>query len=130
MNTNVQADVCLILEGTYPYVSGGVSTWTHDLLRAQSDLKFHLVCLLPQNADLTPRYKLPENVVGITHIVVGGLPKGAVRRGEAKGLLKRLEGPLLRLMAAGSLADIAEVLAELRLFRTRLGSEVLLNSPE
>ena len=25
------ADVCLVLEGTYPYVSGGVSAWVHDL---------------------------------------------------------------------------------------------------
>lgn len=130
VTTGVQVDVCLILEGTYPYVSGGVSTWTHDLLRAQSDLTFHLVCLLPQHADLTLRYKLPENVLGITHIVVGGLPKGAARLGEAKGLLKRLEDPLLKLTAGGSLADVAEVLAELRPLRARLGSEVLLNSPE
>ena len=25
-------DVCLILEGTYPYIVGGVSNWTHALL--------------------------------------------------------------------------------------------------
>ena len=24
------ADVCLVLEGTYPYVSGGVSSWVHE----------------------------------------------------------------------------------------------------
>jgi polysaccharide biosynthesis protein PelF len=130
MNTGVHADVCLILEGTYPYVSGGVSTWTHDLLRAQSHLKFHLVCLLPQNADLTLRFKLPENVIGVTHIQVGSLPKGVVRLREAKGLLQRLEVPLLNLHSGGSLADVAAVLAELRPLRARLGSEALLNSPK
>ena len=29
-------DVCLMLEGTYPFVSGGVSTWVHNLIRAPS----------------------------------------------------------------------------------------------
>ena len=28
------ADVTLILEGTYPYVAGGVSTWVHQILGA------------------------------------------------------------------------------------------------
>ena len=27
-----QADICLILEGTYPYVTGGVSGWAHGLM--------------------------------------------------------------------------------------------------
>ena len=26
--------VCLLLEGTYPYVSGGVSTWVHQIIEA------------------------------------------------------------------------------------------------
>ncbi|HCO91849.1 MAG TPA: hypothetical protein DIT40_12840, partial [Alphaproteobacteria bacterium] len=31
------ADVCLLLEGTYPYVTGGVSNWVHDVIGMQSD---------------------------------------------------------------------------------------------
>ena len=27
-----KADICLILEGTYPYVTGGVSGWAHGLI--------------------------------------------------------------------------------------------------
>ena len=46
MNKQSEADICLILEGTYPYVAGGVSSWTHDLIRAQPDLSFHLLTLL------------------------------------------------------------------------------------
>ena len=30
---NEIADVCLILEGTYPFVLGGVSSWVHDLIK-------------------------------------------------------------------------------------------------
>ena len=46
------ADVCLILEGSYPFITGGVSSWTHDLIRAQTDLRFHIVAL---TADDVPR---------------------------------------------------------------------------
>ena len=37
------ADVCLVLEGTYPYVRGGVSTWVHDLIGSLPDLRFALL---------------------------------------------------------------------------------------
>jgi hypothetical protein len=65
MSTGQQAEVCLILEGTYPYVAGGVSTWTHQLLLAQSHLSFALVCLVSEKAELTPRYEIPPNVTKI-----------------------------------------------------------------
>ena len=45
-------DVCLIIEGAYPYVPGGVSSWVHDLIKAQPELTFHLVALV---AERTPR---------------------------------------------------------------------------
>lgn len=61
-------DVCLLLEGTYPYVAGGVSSWVHDLVRAQSDLSFHIVSLLPDDAPRERRYEPPANVVGISHV--------------------------------------------------------------
>ena len=25
-------DVCLLVEGTYPFVAGGVSSWVHDII--------------------------------------------------------------------------------------------------
>lgn len=44
------ADICLILEGTYPYVTGGVAQWTHDLIHSQPDVSFTLVCILPRES--------------------------------------------------------------------------------
>ena len=58
-----QADICLIIEGAYPFVTGGVSAWTHALLHAQRHLRFALVAITP---DETPRrlaYRMPANVV-------------------------------------------------------------------
>jgi glycosyltransferase involved in cell wall biosynthesis len=130
MEQTPPADVCLVLEGTYPYVSGGVSHWTNDLLHAQRDLTFHLVCLMPQGADLTPRYKIPPNVTGITHVAVGGLPKGVARPRGARHLLERLETPLRNLQSNGGLSDLAGILALLGPLGAQLGRSVLLDSPE
>lgn len=124
------ADVCLVLEGTYPYVAGGVSKWAHELLRAHPDLAFHLVCLMPPNADLAPRYEVPPNVTGRTDVVVGAIPRGVGRLRAACGLLELLEGPLLRLQSRGGLRDWADVLARLGPLRGQLGRRLLLDSPE
>ena len=40
-----KADICLILEGAYPFIAGGVSSWAHELIQAQHELKFHVVAL-------------------------------------------------------------------------------------
>jgi glycosyltransferase involved in cell wall biosynthesis len=62
-------DVCLILEGTYPYVVGGVSKWTHALIKNLSHLKFSIVHLYDERKE-TMKYPIPENVESIVEIDV------------------------------------------------------------
>ena len=63
------ADICLLLEGTYPYVSGGVSTWVHQLLNAYPDLKFAIFFIGGQrDPEAKFKYKVPENVVVIEEL--------------------------------------------------------------
>lgn len=58
------SDICLILEGTYPYVSGGVSTWVHQIINAFPEWKFSLSLLGAQkDPKATFKYELPKNVV-------------------------------------------------------------------
>ena len=123
-----RADVCIILEGSYPFVSGGVSSWTHELIKAQSHLSFHLVFLVAPDADLTYRYELPDNVVGTTKIVLQRIPKGDLRMSGERELLARLEEPLLRLLSDGGLEDLDEVRAILSPHRGRIGANILLDS--
>ncbi len=57
-------DVCLLLEGTYPYVRGGVSSWVNRLLELHSDLTFALFFLGANQKSASKQfYKIPENVV-------------------------------------------------------------------
>ncbi|MSP49206.1 MAG: DUF3492 domain-containing protein [Alphaproteobacteria bacterium] len=123
------ADICLILEGTYPYVAGGVSTWTHDLIRGSKSLTFHLVSLLPKDASLAMRYELPANVTGITHVFIQDLPKGPRFMFGLERLTRELEPVLLRVQRRGGLAEVAQMLEILRPHAGRVGRSLLLDSP-
>ena len=58
------ADVALLLEGTFPYVSGGVSSWVNQMIRAFPDVRFALAFIGSRPQDYGPlRYELPKNVV-------------------------------------------------------------------
>jgi glycosyltransferase involved in cell wall biosynthesis len=123
-----KADICLLLEGTYPYVAGGVSTWTHDLIQAQKDLSFHLLVLAPAGAELKAKYEIPENVVGITHITLQELVTGQLPRRETQVLLEQLGESLPAFLRHGNLEKLEEINGLLGGQRNTLGSEPLLNS--
>lgn len=59
------ADVCLLLEGTYPFVSGGVSSWVHSLIRGMPEKTFSLYVILPDKKKRKLAYDIPENVKGL-----------------------------------------------------------------
>lgn len=56
----------MILEGCYPYVYGGVSSWTHNYIQAMPDVEFVLWCI-GAKAEQRGKYKfeLPSNVVEV-----------------------------------------------------------------
>jgi len=123
-------DVCLLMEGSYPYVLGGVSSWTHDVIRAYPDLTFHVVALV---ADRNPRklaYELPPNVKGLTHVYLQEPDAGWPWTYRAAELFRRIETPLLQLQQGGGLAEVEEVVRLLAPRRPRIGRRVLLNSED
>ena len=38
-----EADIALLLEGTFPYVSGGVSSWVNQIILAFPELRLSLI---------------------------------------------------------------------------------------
>lgn len=125
-----KADICLFLEGTYPYVAGGVSNWTHELIKMQSHLTFHVVALVGKEANTNLCFELPENVVGVTTVVLQKLPKGvsALPSKESNALFAALEQPLLNLQQGGSLQDLEELLKAIAPFKHKIGRQLLFNS--
>ena len=122
------ADVCLILEGTYPYVSGGVSSWVQDLLQAQSHLSFHLLILLAPDSQRELRYAIPKNVVGMTEITLQRLPKGVEKIANNEEIIQQIEVALSNLSYDGGLRDIDSLLKISSSIRDELGSLFLLDS--
>ena len=37
------ADIALLLEGTYPYVRGGVSAWVHQIISGLPEIRFAVI---------------------------------------------------------------------------------------
>jgi glycosyltransferase involved in cell wall biosynthesis len=63
-DVRMQADVCLVLEGSYPYITGGVSSWVHQLITGLPEVRFALLTLVPDaQFARQDRYAVPANVV-------------------------------------------------------------------
>jgi len=61
--------ICMIAEGSYPYVAGGVSSWVQQIISAFPDDDFKVVSIMPSKKETVElKYKLPENVVELKTI--------------------------------------------------------------
>jgi glycosyltransferase involved in cell wall biosynthesis len=71
-----RADVTLLLEGTYPFVSGGVSTWVHQIIGGLPELTFAVVFVggSPDRYDKL-RYELPHNLVHLEEHYLSNVPR-------------------------------------------------------
>ncbi len=58
--------VCIIVEGCYPYVAGGVSSWIHGLIQSFPKVEFVIVTII-SSRDQSGKfiYQLPENVTEV-----------------------------------------------------------------
>jgi len=122
-----EADICLILEGSYPYVAGGVSTWTHDLIKAQAPLTFAVVAL---NADDKPRklrYELPDNVVTVVDVPLRSAPSGPLEPLGSRKTIQALADHLLAMREDTAFDAYTQVVRLLG--KSRLGTNALMNSP-
>ena len=61
--------ICLILEGSYPYINGGVSTWMHQYITEMPEHEFVLWVIGAKASDRDHFvYQLPPNVVEIQQV--------------------------------------------------------------
>ncbi|MEK6623534.1 MAG: GT4 family glycosyltransferase PelF, partial [Bdellovibrionota bacterium] len=57
------SDVCLILEGTYPYVTGGVSACVYQLIQNTPHISYDIIYIgATKNNSLGYKYPIPPNV--------------------------------------------------------------------
>jgi glycosyltransferase involved in cell wall biosynthesis len=109
------ADVGLLLEGTYPFVSGGVSSWVHQIINGFPQLTFSLIFLGGAREHYGEyKYPLPANVVHLEmHYLMEkpSLSKPRPKRGR-KDLVSHIAElhESLRRLHGGDLTDLLMVL--------------------
>lgn len=58
--------ICLLVEGAYPYVVGGVSSWIQMLMEGLPEYEFYIYSIGAEAKDRgNYKYKFPKNLVGI-----------------------------------------------------------------
>ena len=58
--------ICLVAEGCYPYVVGGVSSWIHSMIKAFPNIEFSVLAIVANRSQRGKFvYELPENVTEV-----------------------------------------------------------------
>ena len=70
------ADICLIVEGGYPYTLGGVASWMDAQMRASPDLRFHVIAIGISSQPRIAKYQIADNLAGITDVILDQCPRG------------------------------------------------------
>ena len=102
--------VCIVLEGSYPFITGGVSAWVSDLIKGLPDVEFSLFTISP-TADQELQYEIPDNVIDHEDIVIGGIPEIKVKPQNKAKLLEEI-GDIHKRMFTGSVPDLAELIRQ------------------
>lgn len=106
-----QADVCLIVEGCYPYVPGGVSSWVDWLMRNQPERTFTVVSIVAGHEPRKVRYQAPPNMVGHRDLVLheDRMRPAAVGWQSGPDRTHTLASALTRFVKGGGVAEFREL---------------------
>lgn len=89
------ADIALLLEGTYPYIRGGVSAWVHQIISGLPEIRFAIVFIGGEKTMYGPaQYPFPPNVTHAeTHYLMSpdASPRPGARKGNRKAFLEMAE---------------------------------------
>lgn len=121
--------VCLIAEGCYPYVVGGVSSWIHSIIKLFPNIEFNLITIV---ADRSIRgkfaYSLPDNLTEVHEVYLQDVDWVGKYRTEKRVHLKKKELDALRSLIIGQEVDWLTVF---RMFsRKNVSINNILMSPE
>ncbi len=73
--------ICIIVEGCYPYVVGGVSSWVHSLIQSFPEIEFVILTIV-SNRSMRGKfvYTLPENVSEVYELYLDDVDWGRQHR--------------------------------------------------
>lgn len=89
--------ICIVAEGCYPYVVGGVSGWIHSMIKSFPQLEFVILTIVSdrsQSGKFT--YELPENVKAVYEAYLDDLDWGHRKKHKRRTRLNAGEYKALR----------------------------------
>ena len=79
--------ICIIAEGSYPYITGGVSSWIQMLVSGLSRYRFVIFTIGPKESNKRKfNYIIPENVVEIKEVFLDEINKRKSHSGMRLGI--------------------------------------------
>jgi len=123
-------DVCLVAEGAYPYVRGGVSSWIDWLIRTQPELSFSVVAVVSGNEPRRLLYDFPDNVKHFSELVLHEPVSRPpwVRRPRQAGSHRPLAEALVGLIRGGGLNELERIIGTINCPPCGLSRSELMNS--
>lgn len=98
--------ICLVAEGCYPYVVGGVSSWVHSMIQAWPRVEFVLLSIIADRSISGEfKYELPPNLTAIYEVYLNDKEWGRRRRSKRRTRLRAKEYKALRSIVSGDDVD-------------------------
>lgn len=73
--------ICMIAEGSYPYITGGVSSWINMIIRAMPEMEFIIFAIAPEEKMRGIfKYEIPSNVIEIHEVFLDSWKNEPVRK--------------------------------------------------
>ncbi len=98
--------ICLVAEGCYPYVVGGVSSWIHNLIKAFPNQEFIILALVANRSYSGKfKYELPENVTEVHELYLDDCEWQQKKKRRHKAFLKKKDYNALRALVLNQSVD-------------------------
>lgn len=74
--------ICMVAEGCYPYVVGGVSSWIHSMIQSFPEYEFIILAIVADRSNRGVfKYELPENVTEVYEVYLNDVDWAPKSRG-------------------------------------------------
>ena len=98
--------ICIIAEGCYPYVVGGVSGWIHNLVKSFPEHEFIILGIIANRTQSGQfQYELPDNVINVYEAYLDDYDWSTTRKEGKRTSLKKKEYRALRSLVINNFVD-------------------------
>lgn len=122
--------ICIIAEGCYPYVVGGVSSWIHNMIKSFPDIEFNLIAIISNRSTSGKfTYELADNLTEVHEVYLQDVDWVGGKKSKSNRIhLNKSEADALRSLIIGEEVDWVTVFYLLN--RKNISVNNLLMSPQ